>query len=462
MKKNISLTLMLFIILLTVLTGCGKKISPQDIIVDVKTNMESVNSMNYDVDFIIDSVQKYEDTKIPIKIQYKLNIDETKIISYITGQINTTISNDNNSYNIEAYQSSENENDLMYFKQDDIWYKQDVENYSTYGMIILKSIYSSPIIVDEDTTVINDKECYVMNIQVSGGTLKELIDIIGQNIEIADEDYVDIKLLTYKDLNYPACLEIDLTNIANKVIDSDELSVSYNEYKITITYNSFNDSTVSLDENIRAEAKRKKENNNSVQGNNNSSGIAPEEQTPEQQPSPGATPIEKPEEDNNDTILDLSEEWNTFQFGYNGAIYRLPMTYQIFENLGYSLKDSEKTIILQPEQDYTTTVYKGKYMIVVKLKNTTASPKTMYECDIIAIDIDTYSLDNTELSEFIFNNSVNFTYTYDMIVEAFGEPTSEHNGAALKIATYQDEDNFIEIYFDQSDLTIIEYKITAQ
>ena len=111
---------------------------------------------------------------------------------------------------------------------------------------------------------------------------------------------------------------------------------------------------------------------------------------------------------------------------------------------------------------YTTTLYKGEFAVMAKLENTTTSPKTLYECDLVMIDFDTYSLTADELAKFMFPGSINFAATGEQIKAAWGEPSNIHDGAALKIITYTDGDNFIEIYLDPDTDAIIEFSITAK
>lgn len=469
MNKKIKKILFSFLItslLLTTLSGCSKNVNTQSILGDVKTNMEQAQSMNYDVVLKIDTTQKYEEIKIPTSIEYDLNIDTTLKNSHIKGNIFTTVKDVNNKYEIEAYQFTENEaNDLFYNKEGD-WYKIEGNNEKKFNMDVLKSIYNANLQLLEQTTVINDKECYVIQGDLSGDIMKELVKTIsGESTEIVleEDDTINITLYIYKDLNYVAYLKLDMKNIAGNIVSNSEIETSILNYFIEITFNSYNESEVSLDENIRKNAKKKNAQTIIIQDSKEENvEIETTEQPVEsttEEPNIGITNEEEQEDPN--VISNLSEDWNSFQFQYDGTVYRIPVSYSYLENTGYSLTESEKAKILDAEATESINISNGTNTILAKFKNNTSSPKTLYECDIISLDFDIYSLSSEELAKFMFCKKLTFSTNKDEIINSWGVPTSEHNGVALTILTYEEDENSIEIYLDPETNTIIEYKISA-
>jgi hypothetical protein len=447
------------------LAGCGKQKTAQDIITVVKANMESAESMNFDVKVKVDSTQKYEDVSINESVEYNLNVDQTKQLSYITGEILASAGSENNKYEVEAYQSSENENNRLYYKDGDVWYRQEMENSSSFDMNVLKAVYTENFEVQEETTTINDKECYMMNGNISGEALSDFISMF-KEIEIGEEDVIPVSLYTYKDLDYPAYIKLDLTNIGNKIVDSGEVKNTYNSFTFEMTFNSFNTTEISLSDEIKNDSKKKEETGviqetvNEVTETSEAETIETTEENTDETDNSNDIPEEEEEPE---VINELSTDWNSFQFKYDEANYRLPMAYKTFEASGYTMDDSEKSAIIQPSQEYQTTLYNGENSMIVKFANTSAtSPKTLYECDLVSIDLDTYSLSTEELAKFMFNNEVTFSSDYDEVKDKWGKASKENNGAALIITTYSDGDNYIDIYFDPDDKTMIEYKVYSK
>lgn len=469
MRKKILLFISCITILSSSLFGCGKQATTQNIIGNIKTNIDACTSMNYDIHTLIDTKQKYEETNINTKIEYKLNVETTKTLSHITGDVLTTIKDSDNKYEVDMWQTIENENNLLYYKKNDTWYRQDSDNKNNLNMNLLKAIYNQNPAIEKETTILNDKECYAVNAQLSGEILQEYISLFG-DIQLSEEDNVGIILYTYKDLDYPAYLKIDLKNIANNIVsETTELTYSFNEYYIEITFNSFNSSDISLPEEIKNNALKEEYETPIIQEPESTettevieSTETTEIETETETSESSQTYNESSESSEIGETSDLSDSWNAFQYQYNSNVYRLPMSYKTMESSGYLLKEEEKSKVLEGSQSYSTTLYNGENQILVKMENTTTSPKTLKECDITSIDLDTYSLTTDELSKFMFNGKINFSYTYQEVLDTYGEATNIHDGVALKIITYQDGDNYIELYFDPDTLTIIELKMFAK
>ncbi len=460
MKKF--LTILLITSMCLSFSGCGGNKSAKDTLGEIKTNMDSVQSIDMDIHIVSDITQKFEEIRIPQKIEYSLNIKENSDVAYITGEVLTTVNETNNKYEIEAYQTSGNMNYSLYFKQDDTWYRQDAEENKKYGMTLLKMLYESGMEFSGEEAEINGQQCNVLTANVYGELADEFTKLIG--VSTTEEKKVGVIVYTYKENSYPAYMKIDLKDVVADSIKNKDISNTVNNMYVEITFNSFNQTDVALPDDIKKDAKKKQDEEQAIIQDQETETTIPTTEEPSSTEKPIEVITENPEETENPNteISKLSTEWNSFQFDYNGNIYRVPMGYKVFEASGYSMKEEEKSMIMEKGQVYTTTLYNGEMSIIVKIENTTTAPRTLSECDIISIDLDTYSLNSDELAKFMFSNNVNFAASYDNIVEAWGEPTNIHDGTALKIVTYKDGNNYIEVYFDPGTNEIIEYKINAK
>ena len=445
------------VILCLCLTACGKSDNPQEIIGAVKTNLETSQSMDFDIHAVSDIILKYEDSKIGQKTEYKLNVKETSSDAYITGEILTSIGSSDNKYEVEAYQTSANENYSIYYKEDGNWYRQDTEEKKDFSMKLLKMFYDAGMTFSGETTNINEKECLKMEAEIYGESAQKFADLFG--ITTSETEKIGVTLYLYKDLNYPAYIKLDFKPFAKQMLANEELGITANNLYVELTFNSFNETDVSLPEDIKKDAKKKSK--AEIQEQEKPEEIKPVEEPEVTAPESTEENSEFFDDEPEETIETISSDWNSFQFEYDEAVYRIPMPYKNFETSGFVMIEDEKTMIMEAGQSYTTTLYKGDYSVIVKIKNTTTSPKTLYECDIVSIDFDTYSLDLDQLAKFMFPNNINFAAKYENLVELWGEPADLHDGEALKIATYADGDNKVEIFFDPETNEIIEYKITA-
>lgn len=468
MNKKI-LTFVSCLSLILSLTGCGKSVTTQSIIGDVKNNMDNCTYVNYDINYISDTNQKYEDVSFNTKIQYNLNVETNKTVSHITGTIDTSIKDEKQNYVIDTWLSNENENNLIYYKKDDVWYRKDANNSSDLSMNLLKEIYSQNPEVQKDTSEqINGKDCYVINSSLSGEILSDYITTLFDNISLSDDSNINVSLYIYKETSFPAYIKIDLKDIANKLLSETEVNYSFNNCYLEITFNSFNDTEIVLPDNIKSDAgKESGTNNNSEKNQEESSLPSTNEETTSTEDIQNTQIEENYSSEENipsetETESKLSADWTAFLFQYNNNIFRLPMTYQTIETTGYSVVENEKSVILESGQSYNTTLYNGENTIGVKIENTTTSPKTLKDCDIVFLDFGIYDLSTEEISKFIFNGNINFTNSQEDIINKYGEPTESHDGVALKIETYKDGDNYIEIYFDPDSLNMIELRLSSK
>lgn len=441
------------------ISACGKTENPQDVIRQVKTNMEECQSMDFDLHVVSDLTAKYNETRINQKTEYNLNIKETPANAYITGTVSTSVGSTNNKYDIEAYQTSANGNYSLYYNENSKWYRQDTGNKKDFAMSTLKMFYDAGIQFSEETVMVNEKECYKISADVYGDAAKEFSDMFG--ITTSESEPISVTVYIYKGLNYPAYVKIDFKSCAKQILKNDELDVTADNLYMELTFNSFNETDVEIPEDIKKDAQKKTAEESGV--------IQEQEETTIPENTEEPTPVEEPEqseqffeEEPEETEETLSSDWNSFQFEYEGVIYRMPMSYKTFEASGFTMMEDERTMIMEAGQSYTTTLYKESYSVIAKIENTATSPKTLYECDIVSLDFDTYSLDLDQLAKFMFPNNINFAALYDNVVELWGEPTDLHDGEALKIATYQEDDNRFEVFFDPDAMTIIEVKITAR
>lgn len=469
-------------------TGCGKE-SSQDAMNQVKINLDQVKSVDFDLHVVSDITVKYreqelsDEIKVPQRTEYVLNVQESNKTAYMNGEILVT-GTSSEKYGVESYQTSSNEMQSHYYKEDETWYREDLEVKNAYTLELLKMLYNSGMSPSEESTV-NDKPCYVFSADVYGDLAKGFSDMLGVKIsesaqvdengnEVPDDSKEKVKipvtLSIYKESNYPAYMKVDMKDAIKNTIKDDALSIVVNEAYVEIIFNSFNETSVDVPEDIRKNAVKKQEGTQGIvqegEYSETSPGSTPEPSSPdesEQPPEitqPGQNiPQETPTPE---IITNISNDWNSFQFEYDGAIYRMPMAYKNFEPSGFAMSESDRTKIMEQGQSYTTTLYNGTFTVMAKLENTTTSPKTLYECDIVMVDFDTYSLAADELAKFMFPGNVNFAVTGEQIKSVWGEPSNIHEGAALKIITYTDGDNYIEIYLDPETDAIIEISITAR
>ena len=491
MKKPI--TILCAVALALSLAGCGKE-SSQDVMNHVKMNLDQIQSVDFDLHVVSDVTVKYRDEelsdeiKVPQKTEYVLSVQESDKTAHISGEVLVT-GTSSEKYEVESYQTSANEIKMHYYKENETWYREDLETKNVYGLELLKMFYNSGMAPSEEEVMVNDKPCYVFTADVYGDLAKGFSDMLGVKIsespqkdengnEVDDGSEkvkIPVTLSVYKELNYPAHIKIDMTDAIKNTVKDEALSIAVNEAYVEMTFNSFNETPVEVPEDIKKDSIKKQEGTQGVVQGGESSENAPETtpapsddenepqtedtNTEQEEPSSEEIPQDTPEPD---VITNLSSDWNSFQFEYDGAIYRMPMAYKSFESSGFAMQESDRTKVMEQGQSYTTTLYKGEFAVMAKLENTTTSPKTLYECDLVMIDFDTYSLTADELAKFMFPGSINFAATGEQIKAAWGEPSNIHDGAALKIITYTDGDNFIEIYLDPDTDAIIEFSVTAK
>lgn len=445
--------IMASMICIMLLAGCGKSDEPQDILLDAKEKMAAAQSYDFDIHIVIDASLLYEGSSIPQKAEYKLNIKENQQTAYTTGEILTTSGAQNKKHEIEAYQTTMNENYSIYFNDEGIWYRQDAESMQDFGSKLIKMFYDANMPFSGDA-LINEKECYQMQAEVYGELSNQYLSIFG--ISATENEKAEIELCIYKDTKLPAYAKIDLKQTAHQVVKNDEMELQINKMSVEITFNSFNETDISVPEDIKKDAVKKQDNSAGIIQE-----VEKEQGKPDTPTSENYRPSnegEIPEAPSAEKEKDkLSDSWEDMQFDYNGKVYSMPFPYKDFEDSGFKAEDSVQ--IIEPGKEIELALSNGTSTINVSIKNTSDMPKTLFECVITRLSMDSYSMDEVHLSKFMFNAGANFASTYDEIVSLWGEPTEAHDGAAIKNIKYHSDKGETEISFNNANGAIEKYSI---
>lgn len=442
MKKNKTLLLAAFMFAIFSISGCGKQEeTTTTVLTEAKTVFDTAGMVKEDVVADISYSISGEALESPVKtnMQYQLSIESSKNIAYIKGTMSTLVNEASKNYEIESYQVDNVGNVTTYFKENNTWYRQDggKQNENT-TLSVLKYVYDNavnyPMTKTEDGT-------YVIT-----GVVSEADSNVSGAPSVTQEG-TEITMVLDSATKQLKSLKMALKDVAE---NNEELDSVIEAFNISIDYTY--DSAVVI---LNADAKQAKEKTLSepvvVPDTEETTEVT---ETTETETTKQET-TETTEEENTAT---LSDSWNAFQYQFDGKVYTLPISNEELSNMGYSIKEEEKTKVLEAGEEFVTTAY-GTGMILVRIKNDSDVQKTAYESPVISVQFDDYDMSKEEFAKVMLNGQLILSATFDDVKALYGEPTETHDGKAFKQLTYKDGNSFISFQFDADSLIITQVKI---
>ena len=250
-KGKKSLIIAIFIIALTVLTACGKDNKAVSLIEESSQNFKSVDSLetNIIIDALFERINEFSE----IKMKFELENTTNPLAGHAYGSSSFNIGGLMTGGEVEIYQVNEEDQNVSYSRVNDTWIKEPWDSQT--GFYGIKSEYLEPednsrkFVLKEDTSIINNQECFELSGYMSGENVMNIFDITSVNdlAGIATLDYESLNkakipfvISIYESTTLPAKIFIDMTDVLDEMYKETDENATVSKFTVAIEYDKYN------------------------------------------------------------------------------------------------------------------------------------------------------------------------------------------------------------------------------
>lgn len=280
MKKfaRIISPLIVLVMVMTVLTGCGKKVTAESVFTEMTDKVNAIESATVNLKFDVAITAKAEGVEMPINATADLDFVTQETVAGMNGTMSYSLLGMEQSIPLDMYfQYSEDKTTITTYgkgAEDDEWSKSTLTNEENLDAELIKKVESltsadildlmgGTLVLDEELVKVNDKDCYKLSGKLNLKTAYDfIISKLGDEVlPTADAEFdpeilakADIPFVAtvYKDDMLPATYEINLADtLANYSEDINALmgeggALSFDTLKITASYSDYNNTSVEI------------------------------------------------------------------------------------------------------------------------------------------------------------------------------------------------------------------------
>lgn len=464
----------------TVLGGCQKPATPENLFRDLVINLTSVDSVTENQ---IVSLQMGEGDNA-IRQESNLDVEMTRDPSAVhrKGQQKTDMAGTQETQDLESYQVEEDGKTVIYSGSEDSWEKaaEDSEETATENTdLLFDGIQDLAwcFNVSQDLADVDKEECFELTGEISGTQFQDVFkeslvtllgedssDLSGWNLQTEDgttdiqkqmdDVTVDCTVDIYRSNILPAKLTFDLTDYLNA---SGEEETQVSSYTLELTFLSYNDvKKIEIPDKVKESVHDDAEEADQSAEEGMVDSASGEEAAEEAEASEG---IHSEVEGAAPQSEELGTSWDSYTVQINDKVLTLPCTIADLESTG--LQFDEKSL---PKDygieagDYQNAWFKddSKNTIMVDLINTGEQEKEAKDCLIGGIYVEQYSLKNEDL-KVTFPGGIQMGASIDTVLTAYGESTQKEEGNLVHVYNWYEDGSYYnscEIDTDSADGTV--------
>lgn len=254
--NKLIIILMNCILVLGLLGGCGKKVTAEEVLINMVKNSKQVKSM--EGEFNLDMDLGVEESGVSMNLGAGMDgtieaINEPAAMHMKAG-LNIDLMN--LKVDFELYSTQEDGKTVIYAKFADQWKKMEEENGEEADQLSadkydLQSLLKEGIELSDKTEKVNEQEVYVLSGEISGEKLekplaafKEAIENSGQTIDLKKAD-IPVTLKVYKESGLPAVVELDVSRFVNTIFEAaykeagSTTNIKTDECRLVITFTEY-------------------------------------------------------------------------------------------------------------------------------------------------------------------------------------------------------------------------------
>lgn len=427
------------------ITGCGTKATPENLLRDVKKNAEKTESvlLNYKMEMAMG------DGTNDISFVMDMNMETVTEpeAAHGKGTVSMNISGMDFSVETETYAVQEDDRYVTYTLVEDQWIKEADDDGEVTGEVdnIADGMeeYADQFTLAEDLVTVNGRECFELTGELDGDLFSEMLQAdmtdslsgYGIDEEMLSDMVFPCTIDIYKDSILPARLYFDVTeSMAPMMADS---GVTLSDCYVDMTFMEYD----TVDEiTVPEEAV-------SSAVDSGSAGALDLPQDDTFGDDSVVTPAEPAEQ--NDA---LGDSWESYTVQVNDTVVTLPCTIADLEAAGVKM-DTEYT-----PSDYIVNA--GEYelawfespegdSIMVDMINKGSEPKEIKDCLVGSVYVDNYNMEEGDLTV-IFPGGIQIGTSEDDLLAAYGEADDVYEDAEYGNSYYWYGDDLFVSGFNAS------------
>ena len=420
------------------LSGCGTKATPENLLRDMQKNAEKTESalLNFKMDIAMG------DGTDDVSLGMDMNMETTTEpeASHGKGTVSISMSGMDFSVEMEMYSVQEDGEYVTYTLMEDQWTKEVSDDGEMTGEVdsIADNVeeYADQFELAEDLVTVNDKECFELTGELDGDLFSEMMQtdmldsLAGYGIdeEALSDMMFPCTIDIYKDSILPARLYFDMTESMAPLMEDSGVTVSECYVDMTfMEYDTVEEITVP-DEAVSA-----------AEDGSDSGLDLPQDDTYEDESV--VTPAEPAEQSS-----ELGDSWESYTVQVNDTVITLPCTIADLEAAGVKM-DTEYTpsdyIVNAGEYELAWFMVDSGDFIMVDMINTGSEPKEVKDCLVGSVYADAYSMTEGGLTV-IFPGGIQIGTPEADLLAAYGEADN----------VYEDEEYGNSYYWYGDDMLV--------
>ena len=420
------------------LSGCGTKATPENLLRDMQKNAEKTESalLNFKMDIAMG------DGTNDVSLGMDMNMETTTEpeASHGKGTVSISMSGMDFSVEMEMYSVQEDGEYVTYTLMEDQWTKEVSDDGEMTGEVdsIADNVeeYADQFELAEDLVTVNDKECFELTGELDGDLFSEMMQtdmldsLAGYGIdeEALSDMMFPCTIDIYKDSILPARLYFDMTESMAPLMEDSGVTVSECYVDMTfMEYDTVEEITVP-DEAVSA-----------AEDGSDSGLDLPQDDTYEDESV--VTPAEPAEQSS-----ELGDSWESYTVQVNDTVITLPCTIADLEAAGVKM-DTEYTpsdyIVNAGEYELAWFMVDSGDSIMVDMINTGSEPKEVKDCLVGSVYADAYSMTEGGLTV-IFPGGIQIGTPEADLLAAYGEADD----------VYEDEEYGNSYYWYGDDILV--------
>ena len=420
------------------LSGCGTKATPENLLRDMQKNAEKTESAL--LNFKMDIAMGDGTDDVSLGMDMNMEITTEPEASHGKGTVSISMSGMDFSVEMEMYSVQEDGEYVTYTLMEDQWTKEVSDDGEMTGEVdsIADNVeeYADQFELAEDLVTVNDKECFELTGELDGDLFSEMMQtdmldsLAGYGIdeEALSDMMFPCTIDIYKDSILPARLYFDMTESMAPLMEDSGVTVSECYVDMTfMEYDTVEEITVP-DEAVSA-----------AEEGSDSGLDLPQDDTYEDESV--VTPAEPAEQSS-----ELGDSWESYTVQVNDTVITLPCTIADLEAAGVKM-DTEYTpsdyVVNAGESELAWFMVDSGDSIMVDMINTGSEPKEVKDCLVGSVYADAYSMTEGGLTV-IFPGGIQIGTPEADLLAAYGEADD----------VYEDEEYGNSYYWYGDDILV--------
>lgn len=411
MKKHKRLMTLGFTAIMTagLLSGCGTKATPENLLRDMQKNAEEKESvlMNFKIEMA------FTDGSADVSLGVDMNMETVAEPESVHGKGTVSLNMDGVDFDVETEMYSVKEEDeyVTYSLMQDQWTREVADDGEMTGEVdnIAENVqeYADQFKLSEELVTINDKECFELTGELGGDLFSEMIqmDMLDSLEEYGiDEDALADMVFPctidiYRDSILPARLYFEMSDTIASILENSGVTIS--ECYVDMTFMEYDTvEEITVPEEVITSAADSGLNLPQDDTYGDKSAVKPAEQS-----------------------ADLGKSWDSYTVQVNDTVITLPCTIADLEAAGVKM-DTEYTpsdyVVNAGEYELAWFMADSGDSIMVDMINTGSEPKEVKECLVGSVYADAYSMTEGGLTV-IFPGGIQIGTSEEDLLAAYGE-----------------------------------------